>query len=485
MRYLRSFLGLLSASLLLVAPGAQGQGFLVLQDWYFQGAPNAAYFEGFGIHNAGIVYQATLGTPAIESNTRTAADATVNKYWHNIVGLDYEYFLFIDPRTDGNATAIAHVDTLCKIARWFKTQQPSLKTGFYGLLPIEEPSGKQSDYWAGRRSAYVDSLASWRAADDKIEFLVDSVDYLMPGMYPWYADTTEFCGYARAVIAEAKRIAKGKPVYPIISPQAFSVGNLTLGVPVGHDYFARMLKVVKEAGADGVIIWGSTLMAPNNYQWDANAGWWTALKEFMASLDVGNVSIPNIPLLIAPPEGAITQPPSSVLQWSRSSGAKYYHIQVADNITFQNPLINDSTITDSLRQVTSLKSKTPYYWRVQAKSASSWSRYSTIANFLTAAVVPTESPLNQNLPTTFSLSQNFPNPFNPSTTIRFGLPAPSHVSMTIYNTQGQVVLQLLNGEREAGFYEVSLDSSRLASGVYFYRFQAGNFVATKKLILLK
>jgi hypothetical protein len=57
--------------------------------------------------------------------------------------------------------------------------------------------------------------------------------------------------------------------------------------------------------------------------------------------------------------------------------------------------------------------------------------------------------------------------------------------MTIYNTQGQVVLQLLNGEREAGFYEVSLDSSRLASGVYFYRFQAGNFVATKKLILLK
>jgi len=266
-------------------------GFLVLQDWYFQGAPGAAYFEGFGIHNTGIIYQTTLGSPATESNTRTAADSAVNKYWSNIVGLDYEYFLFVDPRADG--AAIAHVDTLCKIARWFKTQQPSLKTSFDGgLLPIGEPSGKESDYWAGSRSAYVDSLASWRAADDQIKFLVDSVDYLLPSIYPWYADTTEFCGYARAIIAEAKRIAKGKPVYPVISPQAFSTGDLTLGVPVSYDYFARMLKVVKDAGADGVIIWGSTLMAPNNYQWDDNAGWWTALKEFTASLGISSVKPP-------------------------------------------------------------------------------------------------------------------------------------------------------------------------------------------------
>jgi hypothetical protein len=483
MRYLRSFLGLLSASLLLAAPGAQGQGFLVFQNWYIQGAPNAAYFEGFGIHCAGMIYQNTLGSPAIESKTRTAANNAVNQYYNNIVMLDYEYQLFPDPRIVGDDSSHHIYERMCQVGRWFKSQQPTIKMGFFDYICLG-PTGTVKSFWAGDRDT-TGHTAAWHAADDKIAFFADSVDYLAPGIYPWYQDTTEFCAYARAVVAETKRIAHGKPVYPIISPQAFSVGNLTLGVPVGHDYFARMLKVVKDAGADGVIIWASTLEGPNNYQWDANAGWWAALKEFMASLDVGNVSIPNIPTLIAPPEGATTQPPSSVLQWSRSSGAKYYHIQVADNITFQNPLINDSTITDSLRQVTSLKSKTPYYWRVQAKSASSWSRYSTIANFLTAAVVPTESPLNQNLPTTFSLSQNFPNPFNPSTTIRFGLPAPSHVSMTIYNTQGQVVLQLLNGEREAGFYEVSLDSSRLASGVYFYRFQAGNFVATKKLILLK
>lgn len=487
MQYLRGFLCLPFLSLLFVAPGAQGQGFLVLQDWYFQGAPNATYFEGFGIHNAGIIYQGTLGTPAMESNTRTAADHAAGLYYNNIVQVDYEYFL-IGPDRRESGDSVAHYQTLrlCELAQWFKSQQPTLKAGFFEMVPLENPKSR-SVFLGGDRSGYNDPtiLAAWQRANDSLHILVDAVDYLAPSLYPWYADTSEFCGIARAIISEARRIAKGKKVYPIISPQYAPFGNQPPGTVVNYDYMARILKTVKDAGADGVIIWGSTLVAPNNYQWDANAGWWTALKEFMASLGAANVSIPNIPILIAPPEGATTQPPSSVLQWSRPFAAKYYHIQVADNLTFQNPLINDSTLTDTLRQVTSLKSNTRYYWRVQTKSASSWSAYSAIANFLTTTVITTEPPLNQNLPTTFSLSQNFPNPFNPSTIIRFGLPASSQVSMTLYDTAGKVVRQLVNGERDTGFYEVKLDGSGLASGVYFCRFQASNFVAMKKLILLK
>jgi Secretion system C-terminal sorting domain len=88
-------------------------------------------------------------------------------------------------------------------------------------------------------------------------------------------------------------------------------------------------------------------------------------------------------------------------------------------------------------------------------------------------------------PSTFSLRQNYPNPFNPSTTIRYGLPSESHVTLTVYNTLGQKVTELVNGEMHAGYHEVRFDGTNLTSGVYFYRLQAGNFVATKKLLFLR
>jgi hypothetical protein len=88
-------------------------------------------------------------------------------------------------------------------------------------------------------------------------------------------------------------------------------------------------------------------------------------------------------------------------------------------------------------------------------------------------------------PVSFSLSQNYPNPFNPSTTIRYGLPAPSQVSLTVFNTLGQHIATLVDESEDAGFHDVQFDGSGLASGAYFYRLRAGAFVSTKVLMLEK
>ncbi|HOZ07179.1 MAG TPA: T9SS type A sorting domain-containing protein [candidate division Zixibacteria bacterium] len=88
------------------------------------------------------------------------------------------------------------------------------------------------------------------------------------------------------------------------------------------------------------------------------------------------------------------------------------------------------------------------------------------------------------LPTSYALLQNYPNPFNPTTTISFALPEASDYTLTIYNVQGQVV-QVKQGSAAAGTVDVVWDAAGAASGIYFYRLEAGNFTATKKMVLLK
>ncbi len=89
------------------------------------------------------------------------------------------------------------------------------------------------------------------------------------------------------------------------------------------------------------------------------------------------------------------------------------------------------------------------------------------------------------MPKQYALDQNFPNPFNPSTTIRYAIPAEAKVTLKIYNLIGQEVATLVNTNQMVGTYSVQFDASKLSSGVYFYRLSAGSFVQTKKLLLLK
>jgi hypothetical protein len=88
-------------------------------------------------------------------------------------------------------------------------------------------------------------------------------------------------------------------------------------------------------------------------------------------------------------------------------------------------------------------------------------------------------------PETFELNQNYPNPFNPTTTIGYSVPQLGFISLKVYNVLGQEVATLFSGMQRPGNYTALFDAGRLASGVYFYRLQAGNIQITKKLVVMK
>jgi hypothetical protein len=99
--------------------------------------------------------------------------------------------------------------------------------------------------------------------------------------------------------------------------------------------------------------------------------------------------------------------------------------------------------------------------------------------------VSVESPVSKTIPQSFYMNQNYPNPFNPSTVITYGLPQAARVTATVYNLLGQEVATLFAGQQSAGEHQLSFNASRLGSGVYFYRIQAGNFVEVKRMLFVK
>lgn len=202
----------------------------------------------------------------------------------------------------------------------------------------------------------------------------------------------------------------------------------------------------------------------------------------------------SAPALVFPPPGAINQPLTLRLMWNQAISAATYRLQLATDAGFTSIVIDDSTITDTSRQVGPLTPITEYFWRVSVKNGGGATAFSTPSNFTTTfqSAVGDE----RGIPREFSLSQNYPNPFNPSTTITYGLPHSAFVEVAVFNLLGQRVVLLNEGMRQPGYHDVVLDGKEMASGLYLYRIQArpssssvggqaGEFVLTRKLILLR
>jgi len=99
--------------------------------------------------------------------------------------------------------------------------------------------------------------------------------------------------------------------------------------------------------------------------------------------------------------------------------------------------------------------------------------------------ITTDILLEGEVPVSYSMEQNYPNPFNPSTNISYRVPENSVVEITLYDMLGRKLSTLLKDRKAAGSYQITVDMSSYASGVYLYRMKAGSFIQTRRLTLIK
>ena len=196
---------------------------------------------------------------------------------------------------------------------------------------------------------------------------------------------------------------------------------------------------------------------------------------------VPNSGPPKIPQLIYPVNNAQFYSYPLTFTWDLIQYSAY-ELQISLDSLFNKLEVLDTTIVNYFRYTT-LKAYSTYYWRVRSRNLNGYSEWSNVFKFTTGYVIGIKD--NVEAPYVFSLKQNYPNPFNPSTTINYSLPHAGNVKLTVYNSIGSKVATLVNEYKPAGSYSVHFNASNLASGIYLYRLESGNYNTAKKLILMK
>jgi hypothetical protein len=223
----------------------------------------------------------------------------------------------------------------------------------------------------------------------------------------------------------------------------------------------------------------------NGSKYKNNLSAWTnclADSGFAVTIDSSEISIYN--LSIIPVElisfAANINNGLVILNWRTSTETNNYGFQVersTDKIIFERiAFVPGSGTTTEIKDYNykdTTASGRKYYYRLKQLDYNGSYIYSKIVE------------VNFGLPTKFIVYQNYPNPFNPITTIKYQIVQKSQVHLKVYDILGKEVLSLVDEEQEIGYYNIKVNSINLSSGVYLYKLQAGDFVQTKKMVLLR
>jgi len=176
---------------------------------------------------------------------------------------EYPIDIRIDSTADVEAGARFYINHITAL----KNSAPDILFGYYGIGPLR-------DYWSPV-SGLAEDIALWQAANEAISGVFDAQDILFPSIYTFYDDQEGWRKYASANIAEARRIAKGKPIFPFVW-NAFHPSTVLAGTALDYDYFYMELNYLKSLGVNGIVLWNSPVE-----QWSEDAGWCRAIRQFI------------------------------------------------------------------------------------------------------------------------------------------------------------------------------------------------------------
>jgi hypothetical protein len=152
-------------------------------------------------------------------------------------------------------------------------------------------------------------------------------------------------------------------------------------------------------------------------------------------------------------------------------------IDSLQNIKYMTPYITSDNSGDDLRAYLPISVDSVFNLPSRAVV--------TLVGLLDGSAITEVDIKKDEIPQKFFLDQNYPNPFNPTTKIKYSIPQNGFVTIKIFNLWGQEVASLVNQEQRTGEYKIEFNASNLASGMYMYRIQSGNYSSTKKMIVLK
>ncbi len=159
--------------------------------------------------------------------------------------------------------------------------------------------------------------------------------------------------------------------------------------------------------------------------------------------------------------------------------------KISYSVTSSNPIVASADIVGGDTLLVRLGYATTGFTTIEVKGTDTYDGSSLTARTTVNWIWPMPNVERELFPTEYVLSQNYPNPFNPTTTIEFTLPSEQFVRLSIFNLLGREIAGLMEETLAPGFYKTEWNATNQPSGIYFYRLQAGAFVETKKLILMR
>jgi uncharacterized lipoprotein YddW (UPF0748 family) len=366
-------------------------------------------------------------------------------------------------------------------------------------LPLTAPDGDSASRYAVYRFDHYPAKAEFDDPSNMLEVVasrtISPAPPSSPGGAVYFAVTALDRNYNESDTSNVLRVAV--PQVPILASPTNGATGLPESVkvvwntsPMAASYhlqvstdptFVSGILLDQSTIADTFKVIGNLVGQAAQY-WRVNASNPAGTSSFSNPFSF-TPGFPAVSALLFPPNVQIDVPVSTNLVWGTATAATNYRLQLSTAADFSLLVVDSTGMADTSFAPPTLQSYKNYYWRVKAINTLGASAWSSAFRFRTIQVVSVEE--GQGLPKEYALSQNYPNPFNPVTTIQFEVPHAGRVVIKVYDVLGKEKITLVDREMQEGQYTVQWDASSAASGVYFYQMMAGNFVATKRMVVLK